>query len=97
MAVYITIIWQKVRLAQVLLCKTLVDRQIFDHYAGKAVRGCASDDVGSHCRRACGVRTFVPPKVEDPAFERHELTREKSSVTVTVAVLTARVLAHDIA
>ena len=33
--------------------------------------------------------TFVPPKVEDPVFERHAATREKSNVTVTVAVLTA--------
>jgi hypothetical protein len=37
-----------------------------------------------------GCGTFVPPKVEDPAFERHAVTREKSNVTVTVAVLTAR-------
>ena len=37
-----------------------------------------------------GCGTFVPPKVEDPAFERHAVTREKSNVTVTLAVLTAR-------
>jgi hypothetical protein len=33
--------------------------------------------------------TFVQPKVEDLVFERHAATREKSNVTVTVAVLTA--------
>jgi hypothetical protein len=33
---------------------------------------------------------FVPPKVEDPVFERHAVTREKSNVTVTVAVLTTQ-------
>jgi hypothetical protein len=37
-----------------------------------------------------GCATFVPPKMEDPPFERHAVTREKSNVTVTVAVLTAR-------
>src|SRR5262245_23974225 len=37
-----------------------------------------------------GCGTFVPPRVQDPAFERHAVTREKSNVTVTVAVLTAR-------
>src|SRR5690242_279601 len=36
---------------------------------------------------ACG--TFIPPNVEDPVFEHHAATREKSNVTVTVAVLTA--------
>jgi hypothetical protein len=29
-----------------------------------------------------GFGTFVPPKAEDPAFERHAVTREKSNVTV---------------
>ena len=61
-AVYITIIWQKVRLAQVLMSNLLVDREIFDHYAGKGVRGCGGDDVDSHCHGACGVRTFLPPR-----------------------------------
>jgi hypothetical protein len=37
-----------------------------------------------------GCGTFVPPNAEDPAFEHHAVTREKSNVTVTVAVLTAR-------
>jgi hypothetical protein len=33
--------------------------------------------------------SFVAPRVEDPAFERHAVTKEKSNVTLTVAVLTA--------
>jgi LssY C-terminus len=37
-----------------------------------------------------GCGTFVPPKLEDPAFERHAVTRGKSNVTLTVAVLTAQ-------
>jgi LssY-like putative type I secretion system component LssY len=36
-----------------------------------------------------GCGSFVPPKVEDPAFERHAITKEKSNVTLTVAVLAA--------
>jgi hypothetical protein len=28
-----------------------------------------------------GCGTFAPPRVEDPAFERHAVTREKSNVT----------------
>ena len=37
-----------------------------------------------------GCGSFVPPKVQNPAFEHHAVTREKSNVTITVAVLTAR-------
>jgi hypothetical protein len=37
-----------------------------------------------------GCGSFVPPKVDDPAFERHAVVKEKSNVTLTVAVLTAR-------
>src|SRR5262249_34540355 len=37
-----------------------------------------------------GCASFVPPKVDDPAFERHTVTRDKSNVTLTVAVLTAK-------
>lgn len=37
-----------------------------------------------------GCGSFVPPRVDDPAFERHTVTREKSNITLTVAVLTAR-------
>jgi hypothetical protein len=37
-----------------------------------------------------GCASFVPPQVEDPAFERHAVIKEKSNVRVTVAVLTAQ-------
>ena len=37
-----------------------------------------------------GCASFVPPNFGDAPFERHAVTREKSNVTVTVAVLTAR-------
>ena len=37
-----------------------------------------------------GCASFVPPQVENPAFEGHAVTKEKSNVRVTVAVLTAR-------
>jgi hypothetical protein len=37
-----------------------------------------------------GCGTFVPPKEEYPTFERNAVTREKSNVRITVAVLTAR-------
>jgi len=36
-----------------------------------------------------GCGSFVPPTVEDLAFERQAITKEKSNVTLTVAVLTA--------
>jgi LssY C-terminus len=36
-----------------------------------------------------GCATFVPHKIQDPAFEHYAVRREKSNVTVTVAVLTA--------
>ncbi len=37
-----------------------------------------------------GCASFVPSHVEDTAFERHAVSKEKSNVRVTVAVLTAR-------
>ena len=37
-----------------------------------------------------GCGSFVPPKVGDLTFERNAVTKEKSNVTLTVAVLTAR-------
>jgi len=37
-----------------------------------------------------GCASFVPSHVENPAFERHAVTKEKSNVRVTVAVLTAQ-------
>ena len=37
-----------------------------------------------------GCASFDPPKVQDPAFKRHAITREKTNVRVTVAVLTAQ-------
>ena len=37
-----------------------------------------------------GCASFVPPKVWDPAFERYAVTKQKSNVTLTVAILTAR-------
>jgi hypothetical protein len=37
-----------------------------------------------------GCASFVPPKVQDPAFMRHAITRERTNVRVTVAVLAAQ-------
>jgi len=37
-----------------------------------------------------GCGSFVAPKLENSAFERHAVVKEKSNVTLTVAVLTAR-------
>ena len=37
-----------------------------------------------------GCAAYVPPKVEHPAFKHHAVAKEKSKVSVTVAVLTAQ-------
>ena len=37
---------------------------------------------------AAGCFSFTPPRIEDPSFQRHALTREKDKVRVSVAVLT---------
>lgn len=37
-----------------------------------------------------GCSTYVPPKSDDPSFERHALAKEKDNVRVSVAVLTAQ-------
>jgi hypothetical protein len=37
-----------------------------------------------------GCGSFVSPNLGDPGFERHAVTREKSNIAITVAVLTAR-------